>query len=432
MPEDIKELDPSVLSDEAKALESYLLSKVIGQERAIQELTKAYQHIRVGLNREDRPCGIFLFSGPTGVGKTACVKYLAKFLLGSENAITRIDCGEFQEKHEISKLIGAPPGYVGYSEQDSIRLAQASVDKFQTPDHKINILLFDEIEEAHDALRSAILQILDAGRLTLGNGKITDFTKTIVIMTSNIGERETQKKLEGKELGLKSGIDREAGFTDEDIYQTSKAAVRKFMSAKFINRIDRLIVFRSLSQDSLSKILNNELSNIQARVWHSAFKNWESNGKVGNVPFFRPSLKVTDAAKKFLIAEGTDQKYGARELNRALDKFVVFPLGSLIGSKQIAADDIIQVDHKEGEKKLTFHRIGKRDLKLLQPTYTGGDMKLNKETGEFEYPPKPKEPAPKTPDVKDEWLNEMHKFKDYCDYWKLPPPQPHPRKPYGK
>lgn len=430
MPEEIKELDPSILSKEAQELEKWLLSKVIGQDKAVSQFVKAYQNVQVGLNRDNRPCAVLLFTGPTGVGKTEMVKQLAKFLLGSENAITRIDCGEFQERHEVSKLIGAPPGYVGYSEQDSVRLSQQNIDKFQTQEHKINILLFDEIEEAHDALLNAILQILDAGRLTLGSGKTTDFTKTIVVMTSNIGERETQNKLAGKTLGLKMEQERQA--TDDDIYKLSKAAATKHFKAKFINRIDRIVVFRSLSQESLMKILNNELGNIQTRIWYSAFKNWESNGKIGNVPFFRPSIKATDAVKQFLLKEGTDQKYGARELNRVLDRFVVFPIGALIGSKQMTADDIIQIDYLEGNDKLTFRRTGKRDLKLIQPTYTGGDMKLNTETGQFEYPPKKEVKEPKTPVANDAWQDAMNKYKDYCDYWKIQPPQSQPRKPYGK
>lgn len=431
LPEDIQELDPSVLSAEAKALESWLLSKIIGQDKAISQLVKVYQHMKVGLNRDNRPLGVFLFAGPTGTGKTECVKQVAKFLLGNENAITRIDCGEFQERHEVSKLIGAPPGYVGYSEQSSVRLAQENVDKFQTPENKINILLFDEIEEAHDALFGAILQILDAGRLTLGSGKTTDFTKTIVVMTSNIGERETQNKLAGKTLGLAVG--KEAAATDDDIYRLSKQAATKHFKAKFMNRIDRVIVFRALAQESLMTILNNELNGIQARIWHSAYRNWEAGGKVGSVPFFRPSIKVTDAAKTFLLAEGTDQKYGARELNRALDRFVVFPIGSLIGSKQIAADDIIQIDHEEGKKKLTFRRIGKRDLKALQPAPEPKEP----EPSEPNEPKEPKEAKEKKSSLKnstDMW-KELNKFQEYCDYWKNAPiykPPPPSRKPYGK
>ena len=365
MPEDVRvELDSSVLSEDALKLEKFLLSRIIGQERAISQFVKVFQQLIVGLNKDNRPAGVFLFAGPTGCGKTELVRCVAEYLLGSKNAMTRIDCGEFQEKHEVAKLIGAPPGYVGYSEPQSVRLAQNRLDQFQTSERKINILLIDEIEEAHDALLSSILQVLDAGRLTLGNGQETDFTKTIVVMTSNIGETEMQKKLAGRELGLRPEKT-ESETTDDHLYDAAKGAAGKYFKAKFMNRIDRVIVFRSLSDESLKTILHNELNFLQERVWGSAVKAWTSGDKSTSPPMYRPELRYTENAIAFLLKEGKSNIYGARELNRSVDRFVVFPLCALIGSKQIEADDIIEVGHKEGEKKLTFSRIGKRDIKPL-------------------------------------------------------------------
>lgn len=358
-------LDASVLSEQAQRMQQFLLNRVIGQERAVKEFVHVYQQISIGMNKENRPAGVFLFTGPTGTGKTHLVKSVAEFLFGKANALTRIDCGEFQHSHEVSKLIGAPPGYVGYSESKAIRLSQENLDKFQTDKCKMNILLLDEIEEAHESLYSAILQILDAGRLTLGNGNETDFTQTIVVMTSNIGEKETQKMLSGGIIGLKPEAD--LVKTDEDVYKASKAAAAKHFMAKFINRIDRLIAFRSLAEESLQKILRIELDGIQERVWRGPIKMWEQGDKKSPVPIFRPVLKITDAAKEFLLKEGTSKIYGARELNRTLDRFIAFPLGSLIGSKQIAWDDIIEADYKEGDKDLVFSRIGKRDIEPIVP-----------------------------------------------------------------
>lgn len=366
IPFEAQVLDAEVLSDAAQKMQNFLLSNIIGQERAVEIFTRVFQQIMVGMHREGRPCGVFLFSGPTGTGKTALVRRAAEFVLGSQDAIIRIDCSEFQEPHSVAKLIGSPPGYVGYNDKESIRLSQNNLDKHQTNEHKINFLLFDEIEEADEALLAAILQILDAGRLTLGNGGTTDFTKTIVILTSNLGEKEMQQVLSGGGIGLKPETKVDTDSADEKIYKASKRAAVKYFQAKFINRIDRHIVFRQLSDESLLKILKIELNAIQLRVWKSNLIRWENSGAKEPFPVFRPLIKTTDAACSFLIKEGSSKIYGARELNRALDRFVSFPLGSLIGSNQLEADDIVEVDYKEGDKKLSFARIGKRDIKPIK------------------------------------------------------------------
>src|SRR5271166_1671657 len=195
-------LDASLLSEEVLALQKTLLSRIIGQERAIKSFIQVYQQLSVGMNRPHRPLAVFLFTGPTGTGKTALVKSVAAALLGNENGITRIDCGEYQHSHEVAKLIGAPPGYLGHGESRTIRLSQQKIDQWQTPKCKMNFVLFDEIEEAHDALLSAILQILDAGKLTLGTGDEADFSKTVIVLTSNLGEKDAQKVIAGTKMGL--------------------------------------------------------------------------------------------------------------------------------------------------------------------------------------------------------------------------------------
>lgn len=351
-----EKLDTKKLSPEVELLQDSLLSNIIGQDRAIKQIIKAYVPSRVNMHRENRPLGVFLFMGPTGVGKSETVKQFAKFLLGDRGAVTKIDCNEYQHSHEVSKLLGAPPSYVGYN--DEPRLSQRQIDKYQTKDNPFNVVLFDEIEKADSRLFDTIMGIMGDGEAVLGNGQKVDFSKTFIFITSNLGSDATRALIEGGKLGFQTEQQARADM-DDRIYRMSKEAVKKAFRPEFINRLDRIIVFRSLSKTSLRIILAGELRNLQVRIYKSPFRRYEVGSKEP-VPDRRSiTFKATEAAKEFLLREGTSDVYGARELNRAIDKYLAFPLAALIDSKQLVDGDVVAVDYIEEEKELTFIKNGK-------------------------------------------------------------------------
>lgn len=346
-------LDLSKLHPEVELLKEALQAKVVGQERAIRQIIRAYVPTTINMQRSDRPMGVFLFLGPTGVGKSETVKAFAKCLLGSPSAITKIDCTEFQHSHEIAKLLGAPPGYVG--DKIEPRLSQGNIDQYQTKTAKVNIILFDEIEKAHDAVFDSIMSILGDGVLTLGNNSTVNFSRSFVFLTSNLGSEETRKMIEGSGIGFGSpqGL-RDA--MDERIYRSSKESVKRKFRAEFINRLDKIIVFRSLGRESLEKILKIELKNLQRRIFEAPFKGYKMDS--GDPIPERKSVifKLTDAAQEFILKEGTSEIYGARELNRTLDRYIGFPLAALISSGQLGHGYIVKIDYAEGQKDLIFTR----------------------------------------------------------------------------
>lgn len=345
------------MSSEADKLYKRLSESVIGQDRAIRRIVKAYIPTTVNLHRENRPMGVFLFMGPTGVGKSETVKAFAEILLGSSKALTKIDCTEFQSSHEAAKLLGAPPGYVGYGEIP--RLAQEKIDQFQTKDSKINIILFDEIEKADPRLFDSILSILGDGQLTLGNGKSVDFSRSFIFLTSNLGSSETRTLIEGSGIGFNSH-ESDRTELDQRIYRVSKEAVKKKFRPEFSNRLDSVVVFRSLAQDTLKLILKKELDRLQWDIWKSPYRDFDFSGAKKNgleIPArFDVRFALTEECKAFILKEGTSEVNGARELQRTIDKYVRYPLASLISSKQLGTGDKVLVDHVEDQKDLSFRK----------------------------------------------------------------------------
>ncbi|MFN8007929.1 MAG: AAA family ATPase [Terriglobia bacterium] len=336
-------LDPTVKSSEAQDFEDKLFGKVVGQERAVRRLSALYQIYLSGMASPGRPVGNLLFLGPTGSGKTRVVEAAAEILFGDSKAVIKIDCAEFQHSHEIAKLIGSPPGYLGHRETPPL-LTQEAIDQYHTDRLKLTFLLFDEIEKANDALWQLLLGVLDKATLTLGDNRRVDLSKTIVIMTSNLGAAEMSEFVSGG-LGFAppSVSNTAESDLDKKIYRTALEASKRKFSPEFMNRIDKVVVFNTLQIQQLKKVLEIELMMVQERIL-----NARGEGKF--------LFKCSPQAKEFLLTEGTDLKYGARHLKRALERYLVYPLSNLVATAQVALGDLVRVDFDADQEKLVFSK----------------------------------------------------------------------------
>ncbi len=334
-------LDPEVRSPEVMEFDHRLRSRIIGQDRAVRRMVNMFQIFRAGLNAPGRPVGTMLFLGPTGSGKTRVVEASADILFGSPRAFIKVDCAEFQHSHEIAKLIGSPPGYLGHRETPPL-LTQEALDRHHTDDLKLGFVLFDEIEKADDSLWQLLLGVLDKGTLTLGDNRQVDFSQTMVFMTSNLGAGEMGKMLSGG-LGFASGTSESEDLdaVDQKIYRTALGVARKKFTPEFMNRIDKVVVFRTLSRAHLREIVDLELDGVRERVLMSQ-------------PGRQFILHCTDRVKEFLVDEGTDRRYGARHLKRAIERYLVFPLSNLIATEQIGLGDVVWADMDVETGKLRF------------------------------------------------------------------------------
>jgi ATP-dependent Clp protease ATP-binding subunit ClpA len=336
-------LNPAQKGARSREFESQLAARIVGQERAVRRLSDLYQVFLAGMQAPHRPIGTMLFLGPTGSGKTRVVEAAAEVLFGDPNAVIKIDCAEFQHSHEIAKLIGSPPGYLGHRETHPL-LTQENLNRFQTEDTKLTFVLFDEIEKASDSLWQLLLGILDKATLTLGDNRRVDFSRTIVVMTSNLGAREMTELISGGIGFAPTAGKRQQSDPDVDqkIYRTAVEAARRKFSPEFMNRIDSLVVFRSLNDAHLQRILDLELNAVQSRI-----------SNVGDIKF---TFEVSDAARNYLLEEGTDYRYGARHLKRAIERLVVHSLANLVTTEQILMNDLVHVDLNEDTKTLSFSR----------------------------------------------------------------------------
>lgn len=339
-----KVLDPTKTGRDAETLEKTLLKLVVGQDEAIEQIVNIYQMHLTGLSAPGRPVGNFLFLGPTGSGKTRTVEATAEALVGNPRAVIKIDCAEFQHSHEIAKLIGSPPGYLGHRETHPL-LSQEVINQHHTDTVKLSFILFDEIEKASDALWNLLLGILDKATLTLGDNRKVDFSRAMIFMTSNLGASE-MSALIAPRLGFQPlAATNPAGEVDEQLSQKLsrsgvEAARRKF-TPEFMNRIDKVVVFKPLGQAELRRILDLELGHVQQRILLSPTEKCFV-------------FTVSDPARDFLLAEGTDVKYGARHLKRAIERLLVHPISNLMATNQVNAGDWIQADFDPDQKALIF------------------------------------------------------------------------------
>jgi len=334
-----RHLDPTQRSHESRDFESGLRRKIVGQDEAVQAVVDLYQVFRAGLNSPGRPVGNLLFLGPTGAGKTRVVEATAEILFGDPRAVIKVDCAEFQHSHEIAKLIGSPPGYLGHRETHPL-ITQEALAQFHTEKLKISFLLFDEIEKASDSLWQLLLGILDKATLTLGDNRRVDLSQTMIFMTSNLGGGEISELMTGG-LGFapQQRAETQAGL-DQKVEKTASEAAKRKFAPEFMNRIDKVVVFHPLRPEQLESILEIELGMVQQRVLETA------RGRF--------LFRVTPAAREFLLKEGTDMKYGARHLKRSIERHLVYPLASLLATEQVNLGDVLSVDWDEDGQRLVF------------------------------------------------------------------------------
>jgi ATP-dependent Clp protease ATP-binding subunit ClpC len=307
-------------------MEEEVHQSVVGQNEAIEVIARAIRRSRAGLKDPKRPIGSFVFSGPTGVGKTELARALARFLFADANALIRVDMSEYMEKFSVSRLIGAPPGYVGY--EDSGTLTK------QVRRKPYSVVLLDEIEKAHPDVFNILLQVLDEGHLTDNYGRVIDFKNTVVIMTSNVGARDMVK---GKTLGFAQS-DTKASF--ERMAEKVKEEINKTFNPEFLNRLDDIIVFHPLTRDHISQIVGILLRDVQQRVSDEEL-----------------TLRLTPAASDFLVDHGYDEHFGARPLKRAIQRYVEDPLSEKILLGEFARGDEIEVDLAADKQRLAFRAL---------------------------------------------------------------------------
>ncbi len=312
-------------TDKLRRMADDMKGMVVGQEEAISKVVKAIQRNRVGLKDPKKPIGTFIFLGPTGVGKTELARSLARYMFDSEDALIRIDMSEYMEKFTVSRLIGAPPGYVGYEEGGQL------TEKVRRKPY--SVILLDEIEKAHPDIYNILLQVLDDGQLTDGLGRKIDFKNTLIIMTSNIGVRQL------KDFGSGVGFATAARIQNEE--ENNKAVIEKALkrtfSPEFLNRIDDVVIFNALTKENIFSIIDILMKGVMKRLVNLGF-----------------TLELTDEAKDFIAEKGYDVQYGARPLHRAIQKYLEDPLAEEILNMHVKSGDVLIASLDKENGKIIF------------------------------------------------------------------------------
>src|ERR1700732_1481442 len=335
-----EELDLQKRSSTSRHFEEELRQRVVGQDEAVQALVDLYQVFCAGLHSPGRPVGNLLFLGPTGSGKTRTVEAAAEILFGESRALVKIDCAEFQHSHEIAKLIGSPPGYLGHRETHPL-ITQEALAASHRDGLRLSFLLFDEIEKASDALWQLLLGMLDKATLTLGDNRRVDLSHTVIFLTSNLGSSQISDLMHGG-MGFIQPKDKATAGLDEKVEKTAVEAARRKFSPEFMNRLDKVVVFHPLKRAELDEVLEIELRQVQKRVLDSTTR-----------PFF---FRITSQCREFLLEQGTDQRYGARHLKRAIERYVVYPIARLLATAQVHQGDALVIDRHRGEEGLVCLR----------------------------------------------------------------------------
>ncbi|MDP9054917.1 MAG: AAA family ATPase [Acidobacteriota bacterium] len=326
------------VTEPAEDLTTILSSKVVGQPNVINVIVPYIEMFQAGLAPENRPVGVFLLLGPTGTGKTRTVEALAEALHGSSRNVLKIDCGEFQMEHEVAKLIGAPPGYLGHRETQPM-LSQQKLTSVASDNCGLSLVLFDEIEKAAPSLTRLLLGVLDRGVLRLGDNSIVNFEKSLVFLTSNLGAKEMMREI-NPDFGFTSAtVSGTRENLTEKLQGIALVAVRKKFSPEFINRIDHVITYKPLDAESFSAIADLEIASLQGHV----------NTRLGNRCF---TIEVPFETRQWLIERGTSPEYGARELKRTIHKHLTQPLATLVAKNQIDSGSRVRADVDKSQESL--------------------------------------------------------------------------------
>jgi ATP-dependent Clp protease ATP-binding subunit ClpA len=332
----VRSIDP--LGD----LGRFLAQKLVGQPAAIAAIVPFVQIYRAMLSPEGRPAGIFLLLGPTGTGKTKTVEALAEVLHGHAKKLLKVDCGEFQMDHEVAKLIGAPPGYLGHRETQPW-LTQQKLNAASSEACDVSLLLFDEVEKAAPTMTRLLLGILDKAALRLGDGTTVNFEKTLIFLTSNLGAQIMAKEL-NPDFGFESLMPRKESDQNRRLESIGMAAVRKQFSPEFVNRIDVVVTYKPLSSDALAAILDQEVRQLQDHL----------DRRLGERTF---RLEVPARARRFLIERGTSKEYGARELKRTMQRQLIEPLASMITGGEIGPGGRVRAEVNSRKDKLVLRDL---------------------------------------------------------------------------